>query len=269
MTAAQRASAIDRGRWWTVLRRPPEARWRLLLFPHSGAGPYALNPLLAAVDPGAEVLGLTLPGREHRFAEPLCTDPDEVMTSVEAEIAPLPPLRTVLFGCSMGALLATRVAERFAGLCSELIVAGQSPGDAHRWVDDAVEEADLLRVLDAAGGVPAPLLEDEQLRAGLLARLRADLRLGAHAGCGFGRVRISAPITVLGGLSDPLVPAGCLDGWAAHTEHGARVLLLEGGHFAFLAERHRDRITELLAPPGASRRVRMAPATHDRADMPA
>jgi surfactin synthase thioesterase subunit len=262
MTAAQRAPATPRGRWWTVLSRPAEAHWRLLLFPHSGAGPYALRPLVAAAGPGAEVLGLTLPGREYRLTEPPCTDPDEVAASVEAEIAPLAPLRTILFGCSMGALLAARVAEHFAGLCSELIIAGQSPGDGPRSVDDAVEEPDLLRLLAAAGGVSAALLEDAQLRQGLLARLSADLRLGARAGRGFGQVRVPAPITVLGGLSDPLVSPACLDGWAAHTGQGARVLLLEGGHFAFLAERHQKLIAELLAPLGTGRRVRLPPVAN-------
>jgi pyochelin biosynthetic protein PchC len=234
-------------RWWASLRRASRARSRLLLFPHSAGGPYALLPLVSAVHEDVEILGLTLPGREHRFAEPPGTTLEAVADSVAREIVPLPPLPTVLFGCSMGALLAARIAERFPDLCTRLVVAGQSPGDGHRWVFDAVDEPDLLRVLDATGGVPAWMLEDAETRAELLARLGADLRLGAEAARGFGRVRVHAPITAIGGTRDPLVPPGCLDGWAGHGARGIRVLRLEGEHFAFLAARHRGQVADLLA----------------------
>ncbi|NYI04914.1 thioesterase II family protein [Allostreptomyces psammosilenae] len=226
--------------WWTPMRRPPAPRSRLLVFPHSGAGPAALLTLLELLPDEVEVWGLTLPGRGDRYRESPRTTWAQVRASVEDEVGALPPLPTVLFGCSLGALLATRVAALLPEATAALVVASQSPGTRHRRADDAREEPELLAVLRDAGGMPEALLADPDVRAELLTRLAGDLRLGAEAAVEFGRVRVGAPITVFGGLSDPLVPADCLPGWAEHTTSRCRILGLDGGHFAFLAMEHRE-----------------------------
>ncbi|WP_158674549.1 thioesterase II family protein [Streptomyces hoynatensis] len=244
--AARPAARPAPGAWWSPLYAPARPRGRVLLFPHSGGGPHALLPLAAALGEEAEVLGLTLPGRDHRFAEPPASRVAGVLGSVEREVLPLPPLPTAFFGCSLGALLAVHVAARFPGLPAGLVLAAQSPGSRRRWVDEAETEEELLRVFDLAGGLPPAVLGDPETRAGLLARLRADLRLGAEAGRDFGRLRAACPLTVFGGRLDPLVPVDCLPGWAAQTGAECRVVPLEGGHFAFLAPENRPRVAAAL-----------------------
>ena len=234
------------GTWWARLYAPERPRGRVLLFPHSGGGPNALLPLATELAGQAEVFGLTLPGRDHRFAESPHSRVAGVLDSVARELLPLPPLPTVFFGCSLGALLAVHVAARFPGLPAALVLAGQSPGTRHRWVDEAETEEELLRVFDLAGGLPPAVLADPQLRAELLARLHADLRLGAEAGREFGRLRVPCPLTVFGGTADPLVPVDCLPGWAAQTDADCRVIPLAGGHFAFLTPENRPRVAAAL-----------------------
>ena len=238
------------GHWWARLYGPARPTRRVLLLPHSGGGPNALLPLAAALGDDTEVLGLTLPGRDHRFAEPPHSGLAEVLASVEREVLSLPRVPTTAFGCSLGALLAVRVAARFPGLLAGLVLASQTPGTRHRWVDEAEREEDLLRVFDLAGGLPRAVLDDPELRSALLARLSADLRLGAEAGRDFGRLRVDCPLTVFGGLDDRLVPADTLTGWAAQTAGDCRVVLLPGGHFAFLDPTHRPRVAAALTVDG-------------------
>ncbi|MDX6354066.1 MAG: hypothetical protein QOF98_969, partial [Streptomyces sp.] len=189
VTAANRMAAVKSPagppRWLCSLREPERAGHRVVLFPHAGAGPYALNHLVAMVPPTAEVLALSLPGREGRLRESPRSRLADVLDAVEAELRERAPLPTVLIGCSVGALLAVRTAERLAGLCGGVLVAGQTPGGHERPALYAEGERELLRVFTAAGDTPPAILADADIRASLLARLHADLRLGAEAEWGF------------------------------------------------------------------------------------
>ncbi|WP_225846208.1 thioesterase II family protein [Streptomyces sp. HPF1205] len=226
------------GGWLTMLR-PAGARpgGRMLVFPHAGAGPFALTGLAALVPPDVEVLGVTLPGREHRAAEPGTTCA-RLVDGVEGGLRALPPLPTAFFGCSVGALFALLVASRRPALCDHLVVASQTPGPQPRAALRATGERDLMRVLQDAGDTPSVILEDPDIRASLLARLEGDLRLGAEAEPEAGTARVAAPLTVLAGLADPLVPADRLSDWPRHTTAHCRVVALSGGHFAFLERDH-------------------------------
>jgi pyochelin biosynthetic protein PchC len=234
------------GQWLSVLRRPPRPVRRVVLFPHAGAGPHALNGLVTMVPADAEVLALTLPGREHRFAEAPRATVEQVLTAVESGLRERPALPTLMFGASVGALLAVRAARRLADLAGGVVVAAQSPGAHERWALHARGERQLLRVFTAAGDTPAAVLADPDMRASLLERLSADLRLGAEAERGFPDIRLTVPLTVLGGLEDALVPAAHLPGWARHTTGTCRVVTLSGGHFAFLAPGHRGVVGAVL-----------------------
>jgi len=231
-----------------VVRHEPEHADRVvLLFLHAGAGPYALTglvQLITAAAPASRVLAVTLAGREHLGGEPFDADPEQLIASVVAEL-PVENVPLVIVGVSCGALLALRAvcALRAAGRrCHAAVLAAQVPGNHDRPALNARTEAELARVLRAAGEIPAPLLDDllddEDLRGPLLARLGADLALGRRAAEGFGSLVLDIPLTVLGGLADGLVDPGLLAGWRRHTTAHCAVLLLSGGHLAFLDARH-------------------------------
>lgn len=241
-----RRQPVAAPRWLCALREPERPRHRVLLLPHAGAGPYALGRLVAMLPESAEVLVAALPGREHRLAEPPRSRLADVLDGVQAELLDRAPLPTVVFGCSVGALLAVRIAERLPQSCSGVVVASQTPGGHERPVLYAEGERELLRIFTEAGDTPPAVLADDDIRASLLVRLQADLRLGAEAEWGFADIRLQVPVTVLGGLHDPLAPARHLHGWALHTTGECRVVMLSGGHFAYLARRHRDLVAAVL-----------------------
>jgi surfactin synthase thioesterase subunit len=209
----------------------------VLVLPHSGAGPGTYRPLFVDLPGDIEVLGLQLPGRERRIGEPPGAKLAEVLTSVD-EIR-RPGLPTLVLGHSLGALLAVRVARELAGDCVEVVASGQVPGDRHRWTDGLTTEADLLRVLELAGGTDPAALRHPAWRSVVLDTLRADLQLSAEAATDFGSVVIDAPITVLAGLSDPIIDPEVLPEWAAHTTGALHQHMLAGGHFALLADGNR------------------------------
>ncbi|AGL13736.1 thioesterase [Actinoplanes sp. N902-109] len=194
-----------------------------------------------------EALVLTLPGRDSPEVSTPRATLTAVLSDTEETLAALPPLPTVALGCSVGALLAVRVAEHLtpARVCG-VVVAGQSPGALRRWPLHVTSDEDLLRVIDLAGGLPAAVLADAGLRRSIVDRLAADLRLGAEAEEGFAEVRLNTPLTVLAGLDDGLVPAHSMIGWPRHTTGPCRVLMLPGGHLAFLEARHSSLVRAVL-----------------------
>ncbi|CAL9609388.1 Thioesterase PikA5 [Streptomyces sp. enrichment culture] len=216
---------------------------RVVVLAHSGSGPNALLPLLRRLHPDAEVLGVTLPGRERRFTEP-CVGPrhdiDAVLAAVLAELAAERPLPTVYFGHSMGAAFAAALALAEPSLCRKLVLSGHPAlesraGRAAQW-----SEQDLLDVVRLGGGTPEELLADPFVRDHLLTVLRCDLILGRRLAERTAGRPLPVPPTVLGGLDDELVPPAELDGWA---ERGPlRRRLYPGGHFYLLDEANVDAV---------------------------
>ena len=236
----------DTDSWWNALRSPDVPTARVLLFPHAGGGPHSLRGLIDALPGDVEILGLTLPGRDRRHAEPPLTDAVEALLAARTALTPT-TLPTVAIGCSLGALLAVRTTADPAVPVDRLVVLAQSPGTRCRWTDTVRDDSGLNRMLREVGGVPDEVLADPGIGRDLRERLRADLALATSAAAGFGKVRVDVPITVIGGLADWLVPAEAMPGWAGHTTAGScRIVLLDGGHLAFLEPRHRGLVSAVL-----------------------
>ncbi|MFE0583038.1 thioesterase II family protein [Streptomyces sp. NPDC058874] len=234
--------------WWPQLRLQPSAapRLRLLVFPHSGAGPNTLFPLVEPLPDEVEVLGLSLPGRERRFGETPGCRLDEVLDSVAEEVLGRDPLPTVVFGHSLGALLAVRAAQLLGPHCRAAVVSGQAPGRTRRRAHATSSEEDAVRLLREGGGTPEWVLHDPEMLAHVTRVLRADIDLSREAAVGFEGVRLDVPLHVIGGTADPLVPHEPLDVWADHTTGHCRVRRFDGDHFFLLADEHRGAVVDIL-----------------------
>ncbi|WP_248965384.1 thioesterase II family protein [Sphaerisporangium perillae] len=141
MTVRAQATRARSGTW-TAEMRPARAEpeGRIVVFPHAGAGPNALMPLLACLPEAYDVLGVTLPGRERRFGESYentPSDPGAVVTGILGELAALPSCPTVFFGHSMGVAVAVAMALAEPGACGRLVLSahprrGQPPSRRRR-----------------------------------------------------------------------------------------------------------------------------------------
>ncbi|MEU9987174.1 alpha/beta fold hydrolase [Streptomyces sp. NPDC048045] len=244
--------------WLSPLRRPahrPEAR--IVVIPHSGAGPNALLPLVKHVPAPFEVVGVTLPGRERRFAEEPEISPDDLLGGIAGELAALPALPTVLFGHSLGGSIAVALSVAQPGICSALVISAQLPCGSQverprEWDEDA-----LLRVLQRGGGTPAEMLDDPAWRDHTLRLLRADLTLGGQLALRNARARVTHPLTVLGGELDLLVPSERLGAWAERADAAVDSRVLPGGHFYLLDDANREAVAEAVT--ASARAVTAAP----------
>ncbi|HEX3648652.1 MAG TPA: alpha/beta fold hydrolase [Pseudonocardiaceae bacterium] len=237
---------------WLSLLRPARRgpSRRAIVVPHAGAGPNALAPMWECLPDDVEVVGVTLPGRERRFAEQasgMGGDPDVVVSGVLRDIARLRPAPTVLFGHSLGAAIAAAVADAEPGPFHSLVLSAYPTGPAEPARGPAEQRQRLLDLVDRAGGTPTEVTTSPLWREHLLAVLGSDIALADGMADRVLRP-LRVPVTVLHGAEDQLVAPTEPAVWESRAAAGVRFRTLPGGHFYLLDDMTRYAVaTEIAA----------------------
>ncbi len=226
--------------WIRRYHPAPRATTRLICFPHAGGSASYFHPLSRHFAPDVEVVALQYPGRQDRRHEPCITNMTELADRVTEELLAMDDRPTVYFGHSMGAVLAFetiwRLEQRGVRGRRWLIASGRRGPSTVRDDDHTHQETDdgLIREIKALNGTSSQLLADDEILRMALPSIRGDYEAIETYRCPADR-RISTPITVLTGASDPKTTVDEAKVWQEHTEGSSRVVVLPGGHF-FLQE---------------------------------
>jgi surfactin synthase thioesterase subunit len=212
------------------------AALRLLCFHHAGGGASLYRGWQRGLGPHVAVLPVLLPGRERRRAEPRFTVLDAQVADLDTQLDEILGEPHVLFGHSMGALIAYRLAcrRRASGrpLPRALLLSSYPAphlGAPMAHVDERDADA-LMRMLSGIGGLPSALLEWPGGADEFVAVARDDLRMCASNGdrC---EAPLPCPLHVFGSDADPLVAEQDLWEWDRCSEYPVEVEVLAGGHF--------------------------------------
>ncbi|MFF0587357.1 thioesterase II family protein [Streptomyces sp. NPDC003781] len=254
------------GDWIRRFHPAPHAGSRLLCFPHAGGSASAYHALSAAVAGNTEPLIVQYPGRQERLGEPCAERAEEVVAAVLAALpAPADGTPTILFGHSMGALLAFETARRLAAegrTPAALFVSGrrgpslpQRP--ARRKPVSEMSDAELINEIKQLSGTADELLTSPDFLPLLLPPLRADYRIVDNY-VYRSAPRLDCPVTVLAGDKDPDVTVEGGRAWESETQAACTLHMLAGGHF-FLDD-HLPYLTDLITSALPPRNT----AQHDR-----
>ncbi len=222
---------------WLVCFKPsPGARLRLYCFPFAGGGAAIFRPWALRLWPEIEVWAVRLPARETRLREAPLTRFADVVPILADTLGPRLAPGGMLFGHSLGGLLAFEVARRLAhqpAALRALIVAG-ARGPAVPRTEPDISQLDDARFVDELttrySGIPQAVRDDPQLLEFFLPVLRADIALFEDHRFQPGPP-LPYPLHAFGGNTDPRVDRSHLEAWRDHTAADFSLHQFEGGHF--------------------------------------
>ncbi|CAL9644714.1 Thioesterase PikA5 (plasmid) [Streptomyces sp. enrichment culture] len=219
-----------------ALTPPTRIRSRVVCLPHAGGAAPAYQPWARHLPADTELLAVQYPGRQERLGEPCADTLGELADAVAAALAALPVLPTVVFGHSMGSLVAYETVLRLArhapqALPVRLFVSG-APAPAHDRTNlPAPDDASLLAYVRNQGAAQPEVYDIPELRELLMPSLRGDFALLARYRPARPPARVPVPVTALGGDSDAGCPPESLATWADATTADFASRVFPGGHF--------------------------------------
>jgi medium-chain acyl-[acyl-carrier-protein] hydrolase len=234
-------SAPSPSRWLWKPRLSASPRLRLFCLPYAGGAGSLFRDWFDLVPADIDLCPIQLPGREARFTEPHIDDPRVLLEALQQAIQPWLDRPFVLFGYSMGALVAHALAQRLQDtggpLPERLVLAACSSPEHPTSVDpDALSDAAFTAHVRALGGTPAAVFEHAELLALVLPLLKADFRLVRRlrevAGSPSDLQRLRCPVTALAAHQDTHATPQQVARWADCTQAGVRLHSIAGGHFA-------------------------------------
>jgi len=229
---------LDRKSPWLLCRpMPAPARLRLFCMPHAGGGAAEYHAWSASLPASVQICPILLPGRDTRFSEQHYTDFDRLTDVLVGELQPHLDLPYVVFGHSMGALLAFECVRRLQRSGSPaplwLFVSGRRAPDSAPDPErlHALPDAEFLDRLNRIyKGIPQELLNNPEILEIFLPTLRADVsvvesyRFEEHE-------PLDCPIGAFAGEADSSVAWQQLLAWKRQTKGQFAAHIFPGGHF--------------------------------------
>lgn len=229
-------SAAGGGGWVVRIEPNENARLRLICFAYAGGGTAVFADWPHALPGDVEVCAVRLPGRESRIFQQPYTSVEDLLPALTEVLSDHCEAPFMLFGHSMGALIAFAYARRLRRegrpAPEHLIVSGRrAPQLTHNrpLIHDLPQEHFVERLREL-GGTPEDLLADARVMRLVMPGLRADFQLNdtyAYEP----EAPLSIPVSAFGGRTDPHVDPIGLAAWAQQTDGPFTMRMFDGGHF--------------------------------------
>lgn len=240
-------------------RRSPSIR--LFCFPYAGVGASVFRQWSAGLPAEFDVCAVQLPGRTARMSEAPIASIPALVDGIVAAITPHLDIPFVLFGHSMGAILAAEVtrelARRGARIPRYLIVSARRPPhmpDPQSPLRNLSDPEFVEEIMRRYGGIPSEVFREKDILAMLLPALRADVAaLETHRPPR--RAPLPCPIVAFGGSDDALAPRTDLEAWREETASSFEISVFPGGHFYLESARAAvlAKVSDLIRAVGVAR----------------
>lgn len=208
---------------------------QLICFPYAGSGASLFYPWLNFLSNDFEVWAFQAPGHEELMDQALISDLEEMKRYILHKIIPIirPPF--ILFGHSLGAVLAYEVAKelQYRNLIPELlVVSGRQPPHlkSKMHLISHLNNEDFIKEVFGLNGTPSELMTSKDFLEMATPILRADFKLAENYQIEITE-KIKCPVRVLGSTMDKWIDTQEIDEWSKTTEKSCETYIFEGDHF--------------------------------------
>ncbi|GAA4462191.1 thioesterase II family protein [Phytohabitans houttuyneae] len=248
MTISLAGKVATPGQWFHPAEPDPEARIRLLLFPHAGSGAIIYRDWSDLLPDDISAQAVTLPGRQERREEVAYTAWNSLVEGLyEAVLNELDDRPFAFFGHCLGAQLSYQLAVQMErdGLPVPLVVgmSGWAPKGFFNPTEEHINmpQEELVVWIKRLGSFPAEIYDNPEMLAMVVPALRADLSVAAQ------RVdegaTVPCPLVSYGGRNDPLQEEDdAFESWLPRSPQHLGHREYSGGHF--FIDRHADAVTQ-------------------------
>jgi len=223
--------------WIAGGRTSSRALCRLFCLPHSGSGAFQFATWKDFLPGVLDICPIQLPGRENRLRESPFTRIQTIVENLASEINPYLDRPYILYGYSLGALVAFELVRelrrrKISAPLALYALARRAPHlpqqdvPVHRLPDNLF----LAEVTRRYGGMPAIILKDAELMKLLIPVLRADIT-ALETYVYEEQDPLDCPIYAFGGNADSTAKERDLDAWRSHTKSGFELKMFDGDHF--------------------------------------
>jgi len=193
-----------------------------------------------SLPPELEVVGICLPGRGRRISDQKYYSMKRLIPDLANALLPLLDKPYVLYGHSLGGLVAYEVVQEllsmgvqlprhlFVGACSAALFKSGPKPDTHLHRNKTQEE--MKQVLRNHGGTSEEVLNNKELMDLLLPMIQADFVLAQEYVHERSQLEVPVPITYFRAKSDSVVPEE-MQTWNKHTSTRYNQQDLDAGHF--------------------------------------
>lgn len=190
--------------WLSKQQTFKEPMYRIICFPHAG-GAASFFKNWAKNLPSFELYSVRYPGRAERIDESQPTDLIEIAEAVATIIEPVAQLPLILFGHSMGAVVALETArslEKKGIEIKHLFASGSRNGPLLKETMNIEEDnAELCKHLVEMGGTDSEAIKDPLFLELILPSIRADGKMFSQYKMNF-QPKLQCSITTIYGESD-------------------------------------------------------------------
>ncbi len=213
-----------------------QSKIRMFCFTYSGGTASNFRTWLNHFPLSIELCPIQLPGRETRISDELIFTMDHLVDSLWPEIHSLLDRPCILFGHSLGAVIAYEIAKKIESFSNQLkflfVSACSAPKLFMKNVTNIHLESDeqFIETLKGYGAMHTQILKNKEALDLLLPRIRADFSIFETY-----IYRATAPLksSIVGccGLQDEIVAPEKIKAWAAETTSNFYFHEFQGGHF--------------------------------------
>ncbi|MEV7618393.1 alpha/beta fold hydrolase [Streptomyces sp. NPDC089799] len=229
----------DRG-WLRDLNSVESPAGRMVCLPHSGGSAVAYRPWSRSVPADLSLMAVQYPGHADRLGEPFAGGIAELGAGVAGDLLRLDPAPCVLFGHSLGALVAyetARVLQEAGSPPAYLFLSGAPAPSQHRGgITHEAGDEELWDALCGLGGMDPAVAADTELRDLMLPVLRADIALSLAYRPAPDAVPLNCAVRCHYNTEDPLVDAERISAWAEVGTGPFSVRAWPGGHFRLFSD---------------------------------